>query len=88
MEGLLSNVKGLLKYKRKARIDNAVFTLHKVTAGVLLFLSALVSSGIYVAKPISCVSDKTVSRVIDAYCWIQSTFTVPNKTNEHIGEST
>ncbi|ODN04036.1 Innexin inx2 [Orchesella cincta] len=86
MQNLVSGVKNILSYKRKARIDNLVFALHKVTAGVLLLLSIIVSSGIYVAKPISCISDKTVDRVIDAYCWIHSTYTIPNKTNSALNE--
>ncbi|CAL8126488.1 unnamed protein product [Orchesella dallaii] len=86
MQNLISGVKNILSYKRKARIDNAVFTLHKVTAGVLLLLSIIVSSGIYIAKPITCISDQTIDRVIDAYCWIHATYTLPNRTNPSLNE--
>jgi hypothetical protein len=81
IDGIISSVKSLLKYRRKVRIDNVVFVLHKVTAGILFALSLIVSTNFYAMSPIQCVSSPAVERVINAYCWIHATYTLPDKLN-------
>jgi hypothetical protein len=79
MQSFFSHVKSF--YKVKVQTGNLVFFLHKITAGVLLFLSLLFSTPLLLKEPISCISDNSVSRVIDRYCWITATYTLPEKLN-------
>lgn len=68
-------------------IDNAVFRLHCKASALLLFGSCLlVSVGQFFGDPIDCIVEKDVPEgVMDTYCWIHSTFTLPKKVNSEIG---
>lgn len=68
-------------------IDNAVFRLHCKASALLLFGSCLlVSVGQFFGDPIDCIVEKDVpSGVMDTYCWIHSTFTLPKKVNAELG---
>jgi len=69
-------------------IDNNVFRLHyKVTVIFLFASSLLVSSSQYFGDPIDCIqNDDIPENVIDTYCWIHSTFVLPNAFDKKIGE--
>lgn len=73
--------------KSRVNIDNIIFSLHyKATAVVLLALSIFISSNQFIGDPIDCIIEGVPSNVIDTYCWIHGTFTVPEKkTNGKIG---
>ena len=50
---------------------------------VLICLSLLVTSRQYIGDPIDCIVEGVPDNVMDTYCWIQSTFTIPaSKMNE------
>lgn len=83
MDAIIKNIKSIWQYKNKVRIDNVAFTLHKITAGILLFFSLLISTAFLVKDPIECINDKTVEHVINAYCWIHATYTLPEKLNRN-----
>jgi len=70
-------------FKRDSvKIDNIVFFLHyNVTVCLLIGSSLLVTAGLYIGDPIECISDASVQDVIDSFCWVQSTFTVPGQWN-------
>ena len=72
--------------------DDTVFRLHyKATTALLLVCSLLVASKQYIGDPIDCIVSNTkkdnMQTVMDTYCWIQSTFTVPSRAlHKKIGE--
>ncbi|XP_057326644.1 innexin inx2-like [Microplitis mediator] len=79
---VLSKVKGLLKIDQVC-IDNNVFRLHyKATMILLVVFSVLITCKQFVGDPIDCTSgnDKIPQNVMDTYCWVLSTFTMPNLT--------
>lgn len=72
-------VKGLLKTDRVS-IDDNVFRLHyRITAVALLMFSMIITAKQYVGDPIKCMVDGVPSEIMDYYCWIYATFTVPLK---------
>lgn len=87
MLGLFSGVKPYIKPKKKVdfpRPDNIVFKLHyKATFSILLVATILVSSYQFIdssGSAIQCLFDKGTGipqAVINRYCWIMSTFTLP-----------
>merc|ERR1711884_736779 len=68
-------------------IDNNIFRLHyKATVIVLITCSLLVTSRQYIGDPIDCIVDPDVPQnVMDTYCWIHSTFSIPNRVVSDIG---
>ncbi|XP_012253835.1 innexin inx2 [Athalia rosae] len=79
MFDVFGSVKGLLKLDSVC-IDNNVFRLHyKATVVILIAFSLLVTSRQYIGDPIDCIVDDIPLNVMDTYCWIYSTFTIPNR---------
>lgn len=77
---VFGSVKGLLKLDSVC-IDNNVFRLHyKATVIGLIIFSLLVTSRQYIGDPIDCIVDEIPLHVMDTYCWIYSTFTIPDRT--------
>ncbi|XP_046415596.1 innexin inx2 [Neodiprion fabricii] len=82
MFDVFGSVKGLLKLDSVC-IDNNVFRLHyKATVIILIAFSLLVTSRQYIGDPIDCIVDDIPLNVMDTYCWIYSTFTLPNLAGE------
>ncbi|XP_058805071.1 innexin inx2 [Phymastichus coffea] len=80
MFDVFGSVKGLLKLDAVC-IDNNVFRLHyKATFIILVAFSLLVTSRQYIGDPIDCIVDEIPLPVMDTYCWIYSTFTIPNRS--------
>lgn len=78
MFDVFGSVKGLLKIDQVC-IDNNIFRLHyKATVIILVAFSLLVTSRQYIGDPIDCIVDEIPLNVMDTYCWIYSTFTVPD----------
>ncbi|XP_022176722.1 innexin inx2-like [Myzus persicae] len=72
-------VKSLLKIDEVC-IDNFVFKLHyKATLCILLGCSILVTCRQYFGDAIDCMVDGIPSGIMDTYCWIYSTFTIPDR---------
>ena len=79
MFDVFDSVKGLLKLDSIC-IDNNIFRLHyKATETILIVFSLLVTSQQYIGDPIDCIVDEIPLNVMDTYCWIHSTFTIPNR---------
>lgn len=72
---------------RQVLLDNNVFQLHyRVTALLLLGCSALVASKQHFGDPIDCITrDDVPNKIMDTYCWIHSTFTLPSACNKTVG---
>ena len=53
---------------------------------VLITSSLLVTSRQYIGDPIDCIVDSDIPQnVMDTYCWIHATFTIPNRVLANIG---
>ena len=81
----LISLKGLFKVD-PIKTDNNIFRCHyKLTVIVLAVSATLVSLNQYVGDPIDCFinaeKDKSPfpNKVLDNYCWIHSTHTLPNQ---------
>lgn len=55
------------------------------TTALLLACSIVITATQYVGNPISCIVDGLPKKVIETYCWITSTFTMPDAFNRQIG---
>lgn len=61
-------------------IDNNVFRLHyKASVMVLVMASVLVTSRQYIGDPIDCLVDGVPGGIMDTYCWIHGTFSIPSR---------
>lgn len=86
MLNFFNPIKGLLKLE-DVQTDNNVFRLHyKVTAIILCVLSLIVTSRQYIGNPIECIVRGVMPDVMNSYCWIYSTFTLPNRAGARIGK--
>jgi hypothetical protein len=86
MFDVFGSVKGLLKIDSVC-IDNNIFRLHyKATVIILVAFSLLVTSRQYIGDPIDCIVDDVPLNIMDTYCWIYSTFTIPNRLGGRIGK--
>ena len=63
------------------KIDNSGFRLHyKMTVMVFTAAAILVASQQYIGDPIDCMMEgKFPDDMVDHYCWITSTFSVPSR---------
>ena len=85
MLGTFKSVAGAIKLRlNKVRIDTAVFRLHyRVTFIILVVSSILVSSRHYLGEHIHCIHDSKIRQdVINSYCFISATYTVPAITHD------
>ncbi|KAG6460032.1 innexin inx3 [Manduca sexta] len=81
--GLVSSVAGFVKVRYlidKAVIDNMAFRMHyRITSAILFLCCILVTANNLIGEPISCINDGAVpGHVLNTYCWITYTFTLPN----------
>eukprot|EP00092_Neocalanus_flemingeri_P049958 GFUD01057596.1.p1 GENE.GFUD01057596.1~~GFUD01057596.1.p1 ORF type:complete len:298 (+),score=55.72 GFUD01057596.1:61-954(+) len=85
MFDVFGSVKGLIKLD-KICIDNNIFRLHyKASFIILVTASLLVTSKQYIGDPIDCIVEEIPQGVMDTYCWIHATFTIPNRVLSDIG---
>jgi len=79
MLDIFSQFTGFLKFDAVC-IDNNVFRLHyKATVMILIVASVLVTSRQYIGDPIDCMVDGVPGGVMDTYCWIHGTFSIPER---------
>ncbi|KAJ8687484.1 hypothetical protein QAD02_023278 [Eretmocerus hayati] len=91
--GLISAVAGFVKVRYlidKAVIDNMVFRAHyRITAAILFASCIIVTANNLIGDPINCISDNAVqTHVINTFCWITHTFTLPDNNRKVIGLET
>lgn len=88
--GLVSSLAGFVKVRYlidKAIIDNIVFRCHyRVTSAILFLCCIIVTANNLIGDPISCINDGAVpGHVINTYCWITYTFTLPHERGQPKG---
>lgn len=68
-------------------IDDPIFRLHyKFTGLALLFASILVSGYQFFGDPIMCIQrDDIPEQLLNTYCWIEGTFTLPKALYKKVG---
>lgn len=71
----------------KVKIDDWTLPLHhRLTACVLLIMSVLVTCEQFFGEPILCMKNsQTADRVVNSFCWIEGTFTIPRAFDLRIG---
>lgn len=74
----------LVVKRRNISIDNAIFRCHWFfTSTLLVSFSLIITARQYVGQPIECHSvDKLPDSLLNSFCWVQSTFTVPQSCNQ------
>ncbi|KAI4460493.1 innexin [Holotrichia oblita] len=88
--GLVSAVAGLVKVRYlidKAIIDNMIFRAHyRITCALLFVCCIIVTANNLIGDPIQCINGGGVPyHVINTYCWITYTFTLPHEQHKAIG---
>ena len=80
---LIIPLAGMIKARygdKKANIDSTMFKLHyKTTFTILMICSILVTANSYIGKTIDCIADGIPGNVLNTYCWIMSTFSIPSR---------
>ncbi|KAG8190389.1 hypothetical protein JTE90_022032 [Oedothorax gibbosus] len=68
-------------------IDDPIFRIHyKFTGLALLFASILVSGYQFFGNPIMCIQkDDIPEQLLNTYCWIEGTFTLPKALFKDVG---
>lgn len=82
------NLKNTLTKIPPVVVDDPIFRLHyKFTGLALLFASFLVSGYEFFGDPIMCIQqDDIPKKLLNTYCWIEGTFTLPNSLSKTVGE--
>ena len=58
----------------------------QATVIVLITSSLLVTARQYIGDPINCIVDPDIpQKVMDTYCWIHATFSIPNRFTAEVG---
>ena len=85
--GMLSAVGGMIKVRTrdKADIDSPFFKLHYRTTATILFICCiLVTANDLIGKTIDCMGGNIPGNVLNTYCWIMATFSVPGECTDYI----
>lgn len=90
MLGTFSKLKAVVKLKTTSvKITAPVFILHyRLTFVILLTCSILVTSRQYIGEHIQCIQDSSAipTKVLNNYCFISTTFSIPRTTPVKRGE--
>lgn len=84
---LLGGLKSYLKWQ-EITTTSGIFRVHSsFTAAMLMAFSLVITATQYVGKPIQCIVDgpKALLKPITTFCWITSTFTMPDAFNRQVG---
>jgi len=82
---LWDNLKCFVK-REPVTVDGAVFRLHVTfTTVALLACSILVTASQFVGNPIECIVEGLPRKPVNTYCWISSTFTMPDAFDRERG---
>jgi len=78
--GVLQPVKAYLTLD-PYRTNSFMFSVNtKLTAGIVLVFCIVTTCNQYFGDPIDCMVDRTIpGGLMDTYCWIHSTFTLPQR---------
>lgn len=88
MLDIFRGLKNLLKVNR-IHTDGSVFRLHyHATVIMLIAFSLVITTKQYVGNPIECLHDGDIKEsVINTFCWIHSTYTVPKANEKELGKA-
>lgn len=77
----------LVVKRRSISIDNAIFRCHWFfTSTLLVSFSLVITARQYVGQPIECHSNSRIpDSLLNSFCWVQSTFIVPQACNQRAG---
>lgn len=69
------------------KIDSTIFRLHyHVSVTFMLAFSVIVTTRQYVGNPIDCIHTKDIPEdVLNTYCWIHSSYTIPSAFWKRVG---
>lgn len=82
---LFLNLKKLIQWQY-VKTSGFIFRAHSsFTTAVLLAFSLVITAKEYVGSPIECITQHRPESFINTYCWIQSTYTMPNAYLKQIG---
>lgn len=83
---IFEGVKSFIKLRR-IHTDSLVFRLHyRVTVSVLTVCCAILAARQFVGNPIECVHNRDIpTEVLDTWCWIHSTYTIPGAFTKKVG---
>ena len=86
MIDVFRSLKGLTKIRSHV-IDSTIFRLHyNVSVTFMLAFSVIVTTRQYVGNPIDCIHTKDIPEdVLNTYCWIHSTYTIPSAFWKRVG---
>lgn len=85
MFALFSGLKDYFK-RQEIIIDNPIFRIHCTFTTVLLMaFSMIITMTQFVGQPIRCIVDGVPAHVVNTYCWIMTTFTMPDAFNRPAG---
>jgi len=85
MYGLFSSLKDYLK-RQEIIVDNPIFRIHCTFTTVLLMaFSMIITMTQFVGQPIRCIVDGVPAHVVNTYCWIMTTFLMPETFNRPVG---
>lgn len=85
MQGVFGAFSGRLS-KGKSFIDNTTFRLHyRATFVILVICSLFCTLYGYIGDPILCMAQGVPGGLMNTYCWIRGTFTIPAKLTGRIG---
>lgn len=83
---LLGGLANYLKY-RDIVTDCAVFRMHNsFTCVLLMACSLIITANQFVGNPIQCIVNGLPTHVVNTYCWISSTFTMPDAFKRQVSQ--
>jgi len=85
---MLGNFAGFAQYFKfkKSIIDNTTFRLHyRTTFAILLICSFLSTFNQFIGNKIDCIVDGVPGGIMNTYCWIHGTFTIPAQLTGRLG---
>ncbi|KAG5896209.1 hypothetical protein JTB14_006655 [Gonioctena quinquepunctata] len=86
MYKLLGGLANYLKY-RDIVTDCAIFRMHNTfTCALLMACSLIITANQFVGNPIQCIVNGLPNHVVNTYCWISSTFTMPDAFRRQVGQ--
>lgn len=86
MFNIFDSLKPFFKFRR-ITTGGFVFALHyRATVGILLMSCVVVAARQYVGDPIDCIHGKDLPHnVVDAFCWLHSTFSIRSAFLKRVG---
>ena len=85
MYSMFGDFRNYFQFK-KSFIDNTTFRLHyRTTFAILVLASLLTTANQFIGAPINCIVDGVPTGIMNTYCWIHGTFTVPRQLTGRVG---